>query len=704
MANYALLKAAVQSVVKTNGNEEITGANLQSTLISIINSFGDGYIFKGVATTSTSAGTPDQREFYIAGAGTYANFNNVIVRENQIGVFYYDGQWNFSSVGDFSSFNSAQRALSLAWFETYQDVPNANGYINTSGIVAGITTARYTNYIAIKPNTEYIVRKPFVAELAAVALYNADKVFVRALQGTLTDDGDLIFTSQVNEHYLRASFTNSSFPKYVSVEGVSLVEGMELSDGAINTANIAANAVTSSKLSSDVRNLFSVYQVTLDNVVEGYIHSAGTVVQQSGYYATGYLPVKKGISVNIYNPFIIQAASVALYDENKTFVRSITSTQLGEYPKVAVIEPSDGEYYLRVSFSQNNIPNYIILSTDKSMSYDAVYTSKQLIAGGYIGTTGSVIPIQHTFSYCDYLELPTDIKFKVVNETLQAASFAIYNADKSVSRVILSGDVSGQAYIEFTLTDNEKYIRASFRTETSCNVMFAEVFTKLDIFKYKNNDKVNEVANILAAFDNIVCVGDSLTYSQVYTSASASRQARRTYPFILGKLCGNEVTTFASSGASAKAGWESFGSQITAKTNALAIIYLGTNEGLTDTLDTDVVGDNPDNWADNNTGCYCRFVQKFQSLGYKVLLLKCWASSGNLQNTNSAIMNIGQRFGCAVLDTPVSKSLKYHYYPDLSGSNYVHYNDLGYSWFASSLIVSASNMDDSEMKYIIPTA
>ena len=171
---------------------------------------------------------------------------------------------------------------------------------------------------------------------------------------------------------------------------------------------------------------------------------------------------------------------------------------------------------------------------------------------------------------------------------------------------------------------------------------------------------------------------------------------------MLAKLCGNDETILASAGATARACWNTFSSQIVAKTNPLAIIYLGTNDGLTDTLNTDVVGNDPTNWADNDIGCYCRFVQKFQSLGYKVLLLKCWATSGNLENTNSAIEHVGERFGCSVMDVPVSSDLKYHYYSDLSGANAVHYNDLGYAWFASALIAAVADLKTDELKFIIP--
>lgn len=94
MANYSVLKAAVEAVVKTNGNQEITGANMQSTLISIINSLGTGYQFMGVATPSTSPGTPDYNVAYIGGAGTYANFGtSVTVPVGSICVFKYNGSW-----------------------------------------------------------------------------------------------------------------------------------------------------------------------------------------------------------------------------------------------------------------------------------------------------------------------------------------------------------------------------------------------------------------------------------------------------------------------------------------------------------------------------------------------------------------------------------------------------------------------------------
>lgn len=94
MASYNTLKDAIQDVIKTNGNKEITGQVLQDSLIAMINSLGAGYQFMGVATPLTNPGTPDQNVFYIGGAGTYSNFGTAIqIPQGSLCVFAYNGEW-----------------------------------------------------------------------------------------------------------------------------------------------------------------------------------------------------------------------------------------------------------------------------------------------------------------------------------------------------------------------------------------------------------------------------------------------------------------------------------------------------------------------------------------------------------------------------------------------------------------------------------
>lgn len=98
MANYETLKSAIQQVVKTNGNNEITGALLQQSLLAMINSLGVGYQYVGIATPSTNPGTPDAKVFYFAFAnGVYPNFRGLSLN-NEIAILYYDTEWKKSTL------------------------------------------------------------------------------------------------------------------------------------------------------------------------------------------------------------------------------------------------------------------------------------------------------------------------------------------------------------------------------------------------------------------------------------------------------------------------------------------------------------------------------------------------------------------------------------------------------------------------------
>lgn len=99
MANWDNLKAAIQDVIKENGNEEITGQVLQNTLLSIVNNLGENATFAGLATPTTNPGTPDGVIFYVATQqGTYQYFNNLVVNKGETAIFLYKTNWTKISI------------------------------------------------------------------------------------------------------------------------------------------------------------------------------------------------------------------------------------------------------------------------------------------------------------------------------------------------------------------------------------------------------------------------------------------------------------------------------------------------------------------------------------------------------------------------------------------------------------------------------
>ena len=88
MANWIKLKKAIADVIKTNGNEEITGAIMQQTLISIVDNLGSNAQFGGVAVPSTVPADTDGSLFYLASTqGTYPNFSGIKVDASEMAVF-----------------------------------------------------------------------------------------------------------------------------------------------------------------------------------------------------------------------------------------------------------------------------------------------------------------------------------------------------------------------------------------------------------------------------------------------------------------------------------------------------------------------------------------------------------------------------------------------------------------------------------------
>ena len=98
MSNYSQLKTTINSIIRANGNNEITGNLLQSVLNAMVNSIGAQYQIVGVATTGMNPGTPDYNVAYLAGPGTYQYFGGRTIPAGSIGILKYNGTWQVSTL------------------------------------------------------------------------------------------------------------------------------------------------------------------------------------------------------------------------------------------------------------------------------------------------------------------------------------------------------------------------------------------------------------------------------------------------------------------------------------------------------------------------------------------------------------------------------------------------------------------------------
>lgn len=92
---YKSLKNAIKQAIKQNGNQEITGQLLQSTLINIVETIGSSNIaFKGVINPDSTPEISEIPIFYIneisRNTQTFSNFGGLKTEKNELAIFMKD--------------------------------------------------------------------------------------------------------------------------------------------------------------------------------------------------------------------------------------------------------------------------------------------------------------------------------------------------------------------------------------------------------------------------------------------------------------------------------------------------------------------------------------------------------------------------------------------------------------------------------------
>lgn len=262
MANYANLKSAIQQVIKTNGNNEITGALLQQSLLAIITSLGGYYQFAGIATPSTNPGTPDQNVFYIGGAGTYSNFSSLVIPTGYIGVLKYNGTWTLETVqaGDVNAVKFVAQTLTDNQKTQARTNIEAASSGQVSQLEAKLNNLANTRYYGIFTSSADLPADAsengyaYVGSSTPLAIYEFDGedwndtgVTVNSIQGepgvgfeSVTTNEDGSFTIHLTDGGSVTIDLTHNHPDYYSkVVGTSQPSGGFLPDVAYNLGEIS---------------------------------------------------------------------------------------------------------------------------------------------------------------------------------------------------------------------------------------------------------------------------------------------------------------------------------------------------------------------------------------------------------------------------------------------------------------------------------
>ena len=500
-------------------------------------------------------------------------------------------------------------------------------------------------------------------------------------------------------------YVNTTDGKWYYYDGDSWEIG-----GTYQSTGIGDNDVEYGNLSEFLQGVFSTDLSNTNTTTGHYIRYDGRYSDSGSYSVTDAILLKKGETIYFKGTLSNIQSAISEYF-NSAYIPLVLGTSEsateGLYQYTA-----EKDMYIVLCFKTANAHVYFkyvssikLNELENIKNYTPYYT---LDTGHYINTSGvysSASPYNLTSPIT--LEVGEKITLKSLSMTTVSAIARANNDTTYTSLVIGTSDSAVDTY-EYT-NNTGSSIRVVLSYDSRKPVYINKVLTRnifTDIYKNLESDPVvTDYNNYLMAFSNITAIGDSLTYSQVYTGVATTRQSYNPYPKVLSNIIGANYEILASSGATPVTWTASFFNNLT-NTNKdnLFIIYLGTNGGLTDTLDTDApAGTDYNTWASTNTGQYARIVAKCLDLGGKVLIIPPWvvSQSASLDTTLSVINQICERFSVTKINPINLTNPNYHYYPDKTGTNSVHLNDLGYAVFAQKVIEEVSKIDNTNLYNLI---
>ncbi len=182
------------------------------------------------------------------------------------------------------------------------------------------------------------------------------------------------------------------------------------------------------------------------------------------------------------------------------------------------------------------------------------------------------------------------------------------------------------------------------------------------------------------AFGTAICIGDSVTEGVVTGFGPVQKQL--SYPTRLGKITGWTIENAGASGLTALQWWQQKFSDYDYTQYQVALIELGLNSGLTDTLDTDVTGDDYTQYADTNTGGYCKIIEGIKAQNENIFIVLL-ISSNIASATADVIKKIGEKYSLPIIDLTDRTYMnltenKFHGKLSNGNYDYTHMNIMGY--------------------------
>ena len=630
MSNYSALKTAIQQAVYTNGNNEITGAGLQAVLLQIVNTVGDGYVFKGVATAGTAPGTPDAKVFYIAPAGTYTNFgSSYTVPVGRIGVFYYDGSWVKTRITTYSpvsikyngtlSFDTANNSISISGgsiiypygrrtsvIDATVNFDFSNGLYNVYAIIYNtgngtLYTSTITYSSELLDNESSIIVATFFLD-GAKNVTMVQTICAKTLIDGLSSE-DTIFNNIINSNKLK---TNTFARHNGTLEIDTSNNTISLTNNGVFIYSNGQRTQAANKTIEYTLNASNVYAVLCKPMGGTDVDLSVVEVSTSTTFNGDYL-ILATFFVN-HNREIERMQSVCAkvivngHEQTFDFLKQISNVQSNRFNKCVLFEDTKdlSSEFNYTGFSESGES---LISNGNSLAvYKKRYISDQRKAK-FIIHFGSTIPNEIIVGSTQSSS-PSSIKYSTCCKiNIQNGLLIIYRCDGRNGQNAFPSFVLASTNIKQSISPNTDYIielerdrkKTTLRlinylkgsvdevTYDASNVTFMSGPGNHRPYYFINIDVPGVIFkrfSIIGCYDVAIChVGDSLSESNGRADSSSSPN-KNWIEYIMDDFGGNGCIV-AQSGMSAS-------DAITALTNEVAKIkpkilsvMIGTNGGIT---------------------------------------------------------------------------------------------------------------------------
>ena len=512
-------------------------------------------------------------------------------------------------------------------------------YVNFDGLFMGITNDKFkAAEFPVEPGEIYTITACY-RDFQRIYSITDENGFVEQVYPNVVDDlpetVETVAVTIKNKGMLRISNYSGS--------GTEL----KVSKLSFNVNTFGRSKVIDSLCSLVTENI---------NVIDGnHIGEKGNLVAHSDSFTTYELEVKAGEQYFVSGCYTESSRLYALLNESDNIlsVYPDVSGKLSETFEHDVLVNITVNGTLRVSSYSKKIP-ITIKKYDLAISKadDIVNVTDQaiILTSNYIGSGGKLISLNSFTTY--ELEVKAGEQYFVSGSYIDASRlYSILDSNGTIISVY---------------PDTKDNLPQTVEKHVEVNIMYDGVlrvsqYDKSEYVVIKQNTLGHDIPlpkrilddlNFCSLMNKVLCIGDSLTRGAYYSSEYNGASIKENYPYYFSKLNQIEVTNAGQSGAYPSKWYTDKRPNYDIAAHDNFIIWLGTNNGLTDTLESDTAFDDYNNYAETETGYYCRIIENIQDLrpDANIFLCTVFASSGDKDITNTVLNQIASKYNLPLFD------------------------------------------------------